>query len=638
MEDDCGSENNLTQLEMTPFIRNPANCTAPYSVDKLQLSPFLGSMSSTTDLVLIRIKRQSSTSSSRSPWSIRMLSRRHECTFTFFYNVLLYNEAKIISNFNCPHIAGAVVLEGGQEQYKRHMAMEYCSNDLAYILSQRYNDELGPLEVPKAMKVVEGVLSGLDYLHTKALMMHGDLKSYNVLVQGDFENIKLCGLTQMSLKVAEDGVVLSGDELNAEDEGNTVALGLWSAPEVFEGKQAEITTKADIFSFGLVVFEMLVGYPPHTFPGVMDDTVAESDEVLNMRNPIPMDEDDGDCVMLADEAPRAKNMAAGPTVFARKRPSTPEERGERAHSGVIKKTKVVNSSGKRQDTIDLLHEEDDMPADGGHTAKEKENGTSINAKEENPSSTQQPASQTEKVTAAEEVTSTEVKVVTPVKEGSNATAKAETDGANEAIIAGIDKVVPAKMENTAAQNVATESTNASMGKDSSEEANMSDSGLVTRQPLKPIDDCTEVVMVLDSSDEEDGGGVVGRGKLRGGRAVKRHGDSYEEDSENDDFFDPDEYYEEEEGDDDCPVSDIDWELDEDDKFINYASLGTRPPIPSEIPLGPKYNRLLEIFVICTNAKPANRPSAAQLLTAIKEHADVTSTTPQSTAPEQPDKN
>lgn len=93
MADDSQSENSAPN-EGTPFVRNPANCTSPYSVDIL-LSPFLGSMGATEGLSLIRIKRPPP-SRTRSPWTIRLMSRRHECTFTYYYQVLLLDEAKLI--------------------------------------------------------------------------------------------------------------------------------------------------------------------------------------------------------------------------------------------------------------------------------------------------------------------------------------------------------------------------------------------------------------------------------------------------------------------------------------------------------------------------------------------------------------
>ena len=80
----------------------------------------------------------------------------------------------------------------------------------------------------------------MDYLHTSTLggkprLLHGDLKSANVLVQGEFEEVKLCDFG-VTLPLNEDGTV-------SQDEGNNQYIGTepWSAKEVIE--EEAITTK-----------------------------------------------------------------------------------------------------------------------------------------------------------------------------------------------------------------------------------------------------------------------------------------------------------------------------------------------------------------------------------------------------------
>lgn len=102
------------------------------------------------------------------------------------------------------------------------------------------------------------VCSALDYLHTKAFILHGDLKSYNVLIRGDFELCKLCDFG-VSLPLNEEGYVDVKNNPNAKYTGTD----LWSAPEVFLNCPEDISGKTDMFSFGLIIYECVALQAPH---------------------------------------------------------------------------------------------------------------------------------------------------------------------------------------------------------------------------------------------------------------------------------------------------------------------------------------------------------------------------------------
>ena len=526
-------------------------------------------------------------------------------------------------NLSCPFIAGADLLQGELADYKCQLAMEYCKVDLAYILSLRYGEDGAdgprPLDVPRATKVVESVLEALNFLHNVAALLHGDLKSFNVLVQGDFEAVKLCGLSRMSHKVDGDGTV---EGWTAETVSSAVALGLWSAPELFENRPG--TTKADIWSFGLLVFELLTGYPPHTFPGVMDKALAEPNEVLGMRKPagrrnsdvVVMDEDDTDCVMVEDDPGRQQKRlkADVPLVVARKRAyefpplsnsdymleagGAGEAAGAEAQ-GWMKRSRAEDGSAaegtgnNKQLTIDLLNDEDDAPQE------QEQNGLSNLEATTTPASTAAPIEPAAGAVQGE-VTSSEAMAEAPGGDQALPLAAAKVEAAVAAFAEG---TAPGEGENVPGEAAAA----AAAGKGK-----------------KPVDD---VVMVLDSSDEDED-----EPSFRDSQRLREV--LSDEESEIYDSFDQDECY------DDEPVSEIDSELD-DDNFINYASLGTRPPIPSDIPLGAEYRRLLEVFLVCTREDPADRPTAKLLLGAMKLSADTAAAaaaTPQSTSPDQPPNN
>lgn len=54
------------------------------------------------------------------------------------------------------------------------------------------------------------------------------------------------------------------------------------------------------------------------------------------------------------------------------------------------------------------------------------------------------------------------------------------------------------------------------------------------------------------------------------------------------------------------------DAEDEDCFDFEALMGTRPPLPFVETLGNDYNTLIEIFYVCTNEMPDERPTASAL--------------------------
>ncbi|XP_055615418.1 uncharacterized protein LOC129761704 [Toxorhynchites rutilus septentrionalis] len=246
------------------------------STTKLPSSPFLTKLGFGTGVEVLKVRRSQSKTSNRSPWAIKMLSRRAALQEEQI-NDRLVEEANILKNLSHPNIIGYRgfdTLEAG----KKYIAMEYCNTSLGDLLEKRYDQNLGPLEVPKIERMALDILKALDYLHTEALILHGDLKSFNILVKNDFEICKLCDFG-VSLPLTKDGFL----DTEKRKDAQYVGTGIWSAPEVLEEDITLISSKADIFSFGLVIFETIALLPPHTFPGIKDESVASAADCAVMN-------------------------------------------------------------------------------------------------------------------------------------------------------------------------------------------------------------------------------------------------------------------------------------------------------------------------------------------------------------------
>lgn len=153
--------------------------------------------------------------------------------------------------------------------------MEACTTSLGNLIENRFSAGLGPLEVYKISIMGVDISKALSYLHNEALLLHGDIKSYNILIKGDFSVCKLCDFG-VSIPIKADGLI----DFDKKPTADFVGTDLWNAPEVFEEDPELISTKTEIFSFGLVLYECIVLCPPHT----LQMTPADSKKALDFDN------------------------------------------------------------------------------------------------------------------------------------------------------------------------------------------------------------------------------------------------------------------------------------------------------------------------------------------------------------------
>lgn len=156
--------------------------------------------------------------------------------------------------------------------------METCDTSLGDQIESRVELSLGPLESVKIKKIAWDVCKALDYLHNTAYVLHGDLKSYNVLIKGDFELCKLCDFG-VSLPLTKDGSI----DVKKSPDAKYTGTDLWSAPEVFNESIDDITTKTDMFSFGLIIYECVALQAPHAgYTTDFDDSQQENTTIHDL--------------------------------------------------------------------------------------------------------------------------------------------------------------------------------------------------------------------------------------------------------------------------------------------------------------------------------------------------------------------
>ena len=112
----------------------------------------------------------------------------------------------------------------------------------------------GPLPVEQALKYAVQICNALDAAHKKGIT-HRDLKPANVLVTDSGVKLLDFGLAQVRLGPdAEDGPTMAIDHTEA---GLLLGTAAYMSPEQAEGRPVD--ARSDVFSFGLVLYEMLTG-------------------------------------------------------------------------------------------------------------------------------------------------------------------------------------------------------------------------------------------------------------------------------------------------------------------------------------------------------------------------------------------
>lgn len=175
--------------------------------------------------------------------------------------------------------------------------MEDGHISLGDLLEERYIEAAGPLPLKNVLKVALDVANALHYLHTDAKLLHGDLKSFNVLIKGEFDVCKLCDFG-VSVPIDDDGFI----DLKTQPTASFVGTDLWSAPETFAGDPTIVSIKSEMFSYGLVIFETITLMPPHSNAMISDDVhAAVHDSVVCVDDSIITVKDSEDETSFMDE-------------------------------------------------------------------------------------------------------------------------------------------------------------------------------------------------------------------------------------------------------------------------------------------------------------------------------------------------
>lgn len=135
--------------------------------------------------------------------------------------------------------------------------MEYVSGgDLA----DRLNDE-NLISISESISMLKQMASGLAVIH-KAGIIHRDLKPENILISSDG-----------SIKITDFGIARTAKGPRLTDHGGIVGTFAYVSPEYLE--YGKLDFRSDIYSIGVLAYEMIVGSAPHDGSNVIESMHAK---------------------------------------------------------------------------------------------------------------------------------------------------------------------------------------------------------------------------------------------------------------------------------------------------------------------------------------------------------------------------
>lgn len=198
--------------------------------------------------------------------AVKVLRRRFASDPEFLER--FQREARAAANLDHPNVV--TVFDVGKDGDRHYIVMEFVDGqDLKTLIRQE-----GRLSVAEALDIATQISAGVGHAH-KGGVVHRDIKPQNVLMTQDG-----------SAKVADFGIARALSESGLTD-SDTV----WGSPTYFAPEQAageSPTPASDVYSIGVVMYEMLAGSPP--FQAENPTALAmkhlrEEPPPLSVRNP-----------------------------------------------------------------------------------------------------------------------------------------------------------------------------------------------------------------------------------------------------------------------------------------------------------------------------------------------------------------
>eukprot|EP00262_Sarcandra_glabra_P001265 TRINITY_DN1129_c0_g1_i1.p1 TRINITY_DN1129_c0_g1~~TRINITY_DN1129_c0_g1_i1.p1 ORF type:complete len:1137 (-),score=223.70 TRINITY_DN1129_c0_g1_i1:510-3920(-) len=161
-----------------------------------------------------------------------------------------WKEALILSSLHHPNVVSFYgIVRDGPDGTLATVTEFMINGSLKQVLQKKDRT----IDRRKRLIIAMDAAFGMEYLHGKNIV-HFDLKCENLLVNMRDPHRPVCKIGDLGLSKVKQHTLVSG--------GVRGTLP-WMAPELLSGKTNMVTEKIDVYSFGIVMWELLTGEEPY---------------------------------------------------------------------------------------------------------------------------------------------------------------------------------------------------------------------------------------------------------------------------------------------------------------------------------------------------------------------------------------
>lgn len=158
------------------------------------------------------------------------------------------------------------IFDVGEEQGYHYIVMEYIEGKTLKQLIKQY----GPLSIGEVIDVMEQLVSAVEHAHSRGVI-HRDIKPQNIIVRSDG-----------TVKLTDFGIAIAQNAAQLTQTNNIMGSVHYLAPELAKGQMA--TAQSDIYSLGVVMFELLSGRVPFSGDSAVNIALMHmEDEMPSIR-------------------------------------------------------------------------------------------------------------------------------------------------------------------------------------------------------------------------------------------------------------------------------------------------------------------------------------------------------------------